>query len=610
MLKLLLVIAVVWPATTVKDDFRESIRPEVSSDAADAITIRFYRDGEKADPPIHLRDSLRLAASHGDKVVSETAKRILVRHFADTGYLSASVDSIVHKPGATDKARRDAPVGSTPPPLSGNSRTISVYASAGCRYTIESVNYRLADADAALMDRFISFYGDGDAFDGPSLQAEFRRVVRHLEGQGRPLARLEIAKFHPDSDACLVHIEADIFAGEELRASGVVTNEVGQVSPGYIQTASGIRENDKITPSLFRRGKRNLENTGFFREVSDGDLMLRDGNAYIYYEVREQRANHFDLIFGYVPGQSSGRDIVGRGEMRIRNVGWTGSSLNLMFERLDDMVTKLETGFEREWILGQPLGAGADFRFIQQDTSYQIREIHLMGSYRSSPERRYSLHLTQRQTSAGDDPNLPITVLDGVTRAAGFGFRYDNTDSRFTPRSGMLFDLYVESGFRRLDDPRAETLQSRGTMMQQRVRTSLKTYYSPFRRQVLALGLHGSLVESPEYTETDVVPLGGARSLRGYREEQFRVARYAWSDLELRYLLDPLSHAFLFGAVGAYERPAMLGREEEGTQGWLYSGGFGFRFQTPLGLMQFTYAISADDDLLNGKVHFSLTAGF
>jgi outer membrane protein assembly factor BamA len=608
MLKLLLVIAGLWTAAAVKDDFREPILPEVRSNTLDVNSIRFYRDGEKTDLPVPLRDSLRQALAHDDQMVTEAVKRVLGRHFTDSGYLSAGIDSIVFQ--RSEAGQGDRIEAADTLPVFEGPRTVSVYATSGCRYRIGTLDYSIADADENLMDRFISFYGNGDLFDGPALQDEFRRVIRHLERQGYPLVQLELADFHPDFHTCLVDIEANVFAGEELRASGVVTNEVRQVRPEYIQMASGVRENDKITPDLFRRGRRNLENTGFFREVSDGDLMIRDGNTYIYYEVNEQRANHFDLIFGYVPGQSAGRDLVGRGEMRIRNVGWTGSSLHLMFERLDDMVTKLETGFDREWIMGQPLGAGADFRFVQQDTSYQIREIHLMGSYRRSPERRYSLHLTQRHVSAGDDPNLPVTVLDGVTRAAGFGFRIDNTDSRIAPRSGILFDLYVESGFRRVDDPRAETLQSRGTMMQQRVRTSLKTFYSPFRRQVLALGIHGSLVESPEYTETDVIPLGGARSLRGYREEQFRVARYAWSDLELRYLLDPVSHAFLFGAVGAYERPPMLGREERSTQGWLYSGGFGFRFQTPIGIVQFTYAVSADDDLHNGKVHFSLSAGF
>ncbi len=344
--------------------------------------------------------------------------------------------------------------------------------------------------------------------------------------------------------------------------------------------------------------------------MSSGDIVIRDGEAYAHYEVTERRANHFDLLFGYVPRQIDGYQLIGRGEMLIRNVGWSGSSMHLTFERLDNRVTRLESGFERQLIMGVPLGSGLDFRFVQQDTSYQIRELHLRGTFNRTPERMYSIHLNQQHTSANDHPALAVSVLDGITRSAGFGFHFDNTDNRFSPQRGMIFTLHAETGFRRITDSRADAWQSRGTMLQQRARTTLKTFYSPFARQVIASSIHGAILESPEYTETDMMPLGGARSIRGYREEQFRVSRTAWADMEYRYLLDPLSHAFLFAAAGGYERPAMLGRTEGSTSGRLHSGGFGFRYQTPIGLMQFTYAVSAGDPLHNGKVHFSLTADF
>ncbi len=610
MLILSYVIAVLFAAAAAEDGRPDSYLAESAIGFSDEVTVRYYKNGQAAEPPVPLVESLHAALAHDSRRIVETVKEILAPHLYHSGYFSAEIDSIIHpeiRGGITPGQQRDKV---SEPDGEGGTPIISIHVTTGCRYRIGALNYRVADLEPVLLDRFVSFYGEGDVYDRTALEREFRRAIRHMEDQGYPLVRLQITDFQPDHASCTVDIDAELEAGQAMTVTGVVTNPVNQVRPDYIQTASGIREDEKITPDLFRRGRRNLENTGYFRQVSEGDLLIRDGDTYIYYDVEEQRANHFDLMFGYVPGQATGNDIVGRGEMLVRNVGWTGSTLQLMFERLDNMVTRLESGFEREWIMGQPLGSGIDFRFVQQDTSYQIREIHLMGSYRRTPERRYSVHLGQQTVSANDDPALNITVLDGVTRTAGFGFRFDNTDNRLTPRRGMLFDLYVESGFRRIDDARAEELRSRGTMMQQRVRSSLKTYYSPFARQILALGIHGALTESPEYTETDVMPLGGSRSIRGYREEQFRVARFAWAELEYRYLLDPYSHAFVFGAAGGYERPAMLGRAEDSSSGWLYSGGFGFRFQTPLGLMQFTYAVSAEDPLHNGKVHFSLTAGF
>lgn len=567
-------------------------------------TVRYFRDGQEAEPPASLIDTLANTGAVEQADVRQAIKNVLGQHFTAIGYFSARIDSIVPSDGSL--------AGPDPESAELTGLDLAVYTSPGCRYVIGSLALEVLDHEEDLLADFLPFYGENEPFDQMALQEEFRRKIRHLEKKGYALARLDVRSFHPDETTCSVNLEVGIHAGDRMRAEGVMVRGLTQVDAAYMKTASGIRENDVITPELIAEGRRNLEGTGFFREVSRGEIMIREGDPYVHYEVVEQRANHFDLMLGYVPGPgpSESANIVGRGEMRIRNVGWQGSRLSLMFERLDELVTRLESGFSRDWIAGLPIGTGADFRFVQQDTSYQIRSFHLSGTYHRSSARSYSLYLHQQNTSANDHPDLPLRVLDEVTRNAGFRLRLDNTDSRFSPRRGLMFDMQLSTGVRRITDARAEDWGSRHTMMQQQVRVSLKTYFSPFARQTLFLGFHGKAIDSPDYTETDLMPLGGSRSIRGYREEQFRVARAGWAEAEYRYLLDPLSHAFVFATLGVYERPEMLGQQNGAVSGWLYSGGFGFRYHTPIGRMQFTYAVSADDPLHNGKVHFSLAAGF
>ncbi len=561
--------------------------PLSSSDETELL--QFYKDGSTAQVPEYLQDSLSVI-NQIRPVDKGTVHGILARYFAGEGYFSARTDSISY--------------GEAP----GSS--LRVYTSPGCRFTIGSLGYHVKDNDSNLLEGMISFYGEGDFYAEVPLEEELRRYVRHIEKLGYPLATLEITEFIPDLESCEVSLVVDVVTGEKLHAAGVWTRGLSQHNPDYIETATGIRQNDLITPDLFQRGRRNLENTDLFHEVSDGDIVIRDGEPYVYYQVSERRANHFDLMFGYVPEQVSGYQIVGSGHMLIRNVGWSGSTMDLSFDRLDNMVTQLDVEYGRQWIMGMPAGASLGFRFLQQDTSYQVREWRSEGSWNLSPERKILLHMRQENAVSGDETPMSARVLDGVTRSAGFGFHYDNRDSRLNPTLGRIFHLYVESGFRRVTDSRVEELQSVGTMMQQRVKTFIQIFYSPFPRHVVSPKITGSVVESPEYTETDLIRLGGSRSIRGYREEQFRVSRTAWSDVEYRYLLDAYSHAFLFAAGGIYEQPKLIGQDRPGETEWLHSGGFGFRYRTPIGIMQFTYAVSGEDPLHNGKVHFSLSAQF
>ena len=589
----LLIFLLLTAGLFLKADFEGRTVTAAPSESDGQVELRYYNNGEAVRLEESTRDSLldNITFDQSDSAgVSESIRQNGYRYYSRYGYFNASIDSVL--------IHYESKIG------------IDVFSRPDCRFEVEDIDYYFTDNESSLLDDFIWFFGAGDYYAQEELEAEILRVVAHLEDLGYPLAELSVTRFQPNRADCTLELELEIDTGEELYAAGVWTDGLSQHDPDYIETASGIRADDKITPDLFRKGRRNLENTGLFHDVSDGEIMFRDGLPFVHYEVTERRANHFDLLFGYDPGQADAYNVIGRGEVMVRNVGWQGSSLRIMFERLEDMVTRLETGYKKQWIMGMPLGAEASFRFVQQDTSYQIRTVNVGGSYEWAAGRELSVSLSQSATSANTNPDLPLLALDGVTRSAGIGFRYDNTDSRFAPTRGMIFNINVGSGIRRVTDERAEELESRGTMMQQMVNSSLEVFYSPFQRQVAAFRVHGATLESPEYSESELMPLGGSGSIRGYREEQFRVARSVWSDLEYRYLLDPYSHAFLFLAGGAYQRPDIIGQQGSGTSDWLHSGGFGFRYRTPIGMMQFTYAVSGDDPIYNGKIHFSLNTEF
>jgi outer membrane translocation and assembly module TamA len=135
---------------------------------------------------------------------------------------------------------------------------------------------------------------------------------------------------------------------------------------------------------------------------------------------------------------------------------------------------------------------------------------------------------------------------------------------------------------------------------------------------------------SPHYTETDLNRFGGAKSLRGFREEQFQSSHMLWGDLEYRYLLDRFSYAFIFSAAGYYQRPVLVFDERSAPASsfteqdesrelvenasrqkqseMLYSYGFGFSYATPVGIIRFNYALSQADSFANGKVHVGIQA--
>jgi len=131
-----------------------------------------------------------------------------------------------------------------------------------------------------------------------------------------------------------------------------------------------------------------------------------------------------------------------------------------------------------------------------------------------------------------------------------------------------------------------------------RVRGRVEGYAPLGRCYVLAAGLHWGMVEGRNLLPYELLPLGGAKSLRGYWEEQFRDLRVAWLNLELRRELGGGSWGFPFLDVG-YAR---------GKVRWGY--GVGLRLRTGMGRIGVDYGLGPGDELWEGKVHLVLEGRF
>jgi outer membrane protein insertion porin family len=130
------------------------------------------------------------------------------------------------------------------------------------------------------------------------------------------------------------------------------------------------------------------------------------------------------------------------------------------------------------------------------------------------------------------------------------------------------------------------------------------------QKQVFALSLHARDFRSAGVELSDMFRLGGANTLRGYREGQFLGSRVLWSNLEYRLLQGQRSYAFGFvdfGYVLTPDRPeAGLTKSELNRIGY----GLGIRLDTPLGLIGVSLAFGEGDTFSTAKLHIQLANEF
>jgi len=116
---------------------------------------------------------------------------------------------------------------------------------------------------------------------------------------------------------------------------------------------------------------------------------------------------------------------------------------------------------------------------------------------------------------------------------------------------------------------------------------------------ILACRLQGKLGEDLPYTEK--FGMGGQRSLRGYKYDEFEGDKLLLGNLELRFPLGKDFTALLFVDSGR------MWSEDSGTRFFKTGWGFGVKIKSPLGPIRMDYGIGENK---KGKFYFGIGEGF
>lgn len=514
---------------------------------------------------ISLPDSIQIQLA--DR--STSIENILLQWLSADGYLNASIDSVL------------------------NNR---VYVNRNCVFKLRELKWNYTGGvDTVLI------WDPEIRYTPQNLQNEIELKLFEMAEEGFPFANAEIKQFDPDHENCSVSVEVELRTEEKAEAADIFFSGAETNSRDYLRKISRFRSGQLITPNYLQFLRANLNGTELFNAVGEGRVFLRAGEPVIVFEVQERSLNQFDGLLGYVPDASGNGQIVGDVELSLWNVISQGNGFDLRYQRLRPETSQLNVGASQDWLGNVPVGVSAGFQLYQNDTTYQARDLDLAGYYRLNSVFKLIGGIGFQSTTSGN--NIPTIVEpDGQKRTARLGFEYVNLDRYDVPTSGNFVRLVFGIANKDVAD------DSSAAFTQNVLEFTARNYFPIFDQSVIAISLNGFLLESERVTINDLTRFGGANSFRGYAEEQFRAGRLFWGDLEYRFLLNRSSYLFGFGAAGGYHRPKLLTETNNDFQitKYLFSTGFGLSYQTQIGRLKFTYAISPEESIGNGKVHFGI----
>ncbi len=451
----------------------------------------------------------------------------------------------------------------------------------------------------------------GSVFSQKQLEADIMRIIDFYEEHGFPFAEIHLQRLdlRDDSlglfaDAVLAVDEGSPFYIDEIRIEG---NSVTDAD--VIVRETRLREGERFSAEKIDDVRSRVERLGFFSSVAEPALYRRDGKGGMLLSVKEGNTTLIDGIVGYQPpasNESSGY-VTGQVNISFRNLFGSGRKLAARWERATREVSELELSFLEPWIFSYPVNVSGSYYQRQQDSSYVRRTMHGTLAYLASASLSLAAGIVYAQVIPSATTSFVNPLQSSNTLSGSLEVLIDTRDDLYNPMSGVLLRNSYSGGYKRF---REAAGGAEVTDFLQRIELDLSYFQLLFPRNILALSLHGRELKGNETDASDLYRLGGATSLRGYREEQFAGTRLLWLNSEYRFSLGRRSFAFVFYDFGYIYQSENQKYQRSEFKEFRSGYGIGGRLETSLGVMGVSYALGKDDTFSTGKIHFGLITEF
>jgi outer membrane protein assembly factor BamA len=506
----------------------------------------------------------------------------LVTALQGGGWLAARVDSV--GAGARDRDRADLIVWLTPGP----------------RQVIGRVTWEGLERFSPEQAAEIAGLVPGDAFRADRVGAGLTRLVHAYEERAFPAARASVLDLARRGDA--VDVMVSVFEGDSVVVESATFEGARITRHSVLEKSMGNVVGLPYNRARLAQARQRLADLGVFTRVGEPQVeSTGPGRARVVVPVVEARANTFDGAIGY---QGESKTLTGLVDMRLENLGGRARQAGLYWEGRGPGRSEFRVRYAEPLLFGLNLKGEALLSQFIEDTLYTRTRIAGRFTFGVWGGGRAWLGAARERTVLEDGP-----VERATTTTTEAGFETDRRDDAYVPRRGYAARVSSGTVFKQ------ETLRPSGTShATQLIARGLVQDNRPVGRAAGArIELEGALRLSnePVVPAYDLDLVGGAASLRGYREGEFQASRWAVLRLEYGVVTPESARAFAFLDQGTLYRPFLdaAGAPQSET---LYRPGYGIGFEAPVSLGRFavTLGYGKGDGPLDGKIHVRLTSRF
>jgi outer membrane protein assembly factor BamA len=452
----------------------------------------------------------------------------------------------------------------------------------------------------------------GDRYLPDELTRGVERLLEYYDKYGHPFAQVWVDSLRHDADSNAIDIGLTVVEGSRKEISRVRFEGLEHTREDLAVKLSGLKPGEPYNGEKVRESYLRLASSGVFTSVSYPSVrMAPDGSGVeALIKVSEpSQTNSFSGALGYADREADDERVIsGLIRLDLVNIGGGLRDFHAFWKNDGQDRSETSLSFRERFLFGRRLGVGVTLEQVALDTVYTWQSA---GLETSAPIGRLWGGLLGVNAAVFGDRNtfgegeVANTVRYRV--AGGFSFVEGYEDHGAFIDFGSRYTYAYKEIRKREEGVSDEDVSQYVFEARMRGLVDLtRTVHGSV--QVVYRGLESSEAFVPLAEQFYV---GGASTIRGYRENQFHGRRTAYLRTELRVGGSRRENGYLFVDGGyvlqeSQDSTGVVSQTDEYPVGY----GFGLRTASPVGNVDISFGIGDKLSLRQTKVHVILNRNF
>ena len=427
-----------------------------------------------------------------------------------------SVETLLHEQGYLDATAQ----------LHDNNLTVN----SGPRYMLARI---------AISGDSIYNVNSSGFFTHQNIQDQLTSVIDKLNDRGYHYASLQITNVHREELS--VRLDASLNRGPVVTVSEIRFVGLERSNSALIERTLPVHKGDTLTSQLLRSveaASNDLDHVVFIPPVR---VQPQAGytTAALEFNFEERKQFHLEGSGGYIPDASIG--LVWSLQAAFTNLFGDGRQAWVHSERSERGQNSLQLKYRQPMFVG---GVGRlGFEVSTRDYRDQFYEFFAGADFAAHLAARWKGGLGLSYKSVTPENNYPSFTQ----YAAKLSSEQQYLNPQQNPNEGWVLSWSLTYAHRRYQQDSLTDEVEHYVLNDTRATVTMQTVQTVWGRLVAKLGINylGYLTDEPLPPISELYLIGGPRSLRGYRNENFPALHAVISTIEPRYRFDS-GYLYLF----------------------------------------------------------------